>query len=580
MIETFEVVARLNQDSTIILLDTDGNVIDYNAKAKNILETVNDKIMLNVDDKDKFKQYLVRCSKNLNLLSGGFSINKKRYYVDGSVFSHRENSEHIMSVILFISDINKFSSSFQSLNKITNLSHKISKHRALEKVLREQAEELKKSEKEIRNLVNLDHLTNLASKAFFGKVVNDTIKNASIEGSKFTLMFCDLDKFKAVNDTLGHDVGDLLLKHIANEIKKILPKGCIASRFGGDEFVILLNNEKVKNINKFIDSLKNIFSAPITINNLSTYTSISIGVAIYPNDGQNYEELAKHADLALYDAKNISGSSYSFFSAELRDQYLRYNKVENNLRQAIKNNDLYINYQPQYDLKTMNICGIEALCRWKDNELGYVSPTEFITIAENSGLIEALTEIVFAKALKEFKDYSRKHTKLFEKIKISLNVSALYMNNAKSFEKLVIQTKESGVPNHQVCFEVTETAIIHYKKTAIELLQWSKDKGYSHAIDDFGVGHSSLSYLKDLPTSVLKIDASFTQDIDKDQRGFIITKAIVNMGKTLGLQVIAEGAETKAQIDLLKEMDCDAVQGFYLAKPMTMLDVIKLLEKE
>lgn len=380
---------------------------------------------------------------------------------------------------------------------------------------------------------------------------------------------------------MGHDIGDFLLKKVANEIKKVLPKGCVASRFGGDEFVILVDNEEtILHLTKFIEKITRIFSQPINIKDSNAHISISIGVAIYPNDGSNYEELAKHADLALYNAKEITGSSYSFFSQKLKEEYIRLNKIENKLRDAITNDALFVHYQPQYDLKTMKICGVEVLCRWVDNELGTVSPAEFIVVAEQVGLIKELTKVVFNKALKEFKNCEEKYPELFENIKLSLNISAFYMDYVEAFNSLIKVVENFKIANNKVCFEVTETALIRHKKTAIKLLSKLEGEGYSNAIDDFGVGHSSLSYLKDLPVGVLKINISFIKDIDKDNKSFAITKAIIKMGSILGMYVIAEGVENQQQAELLRQVKCDAAQGFFLAKPMPITDVVSLLEKE
>ncbi|WP_150467918.1 putative bifunctional diguanylate cyclase/phosphodiesterase [Francisella sp. SYW-9] len=577
----FEIIARLNPNSILLLLDINGNVLDYNSKANSILLNIDDKKILAVDDKEKFKEYLNKCSRNLNLLTGGFTQDGKRYYTEGSILSAKDSAEDTVSIILFVSEKSRLVSNFKQLNQVTDLSYEINKHKALEKKLRDQALALVESEKEIRDLVNLDHLTGLASKTFFQELTIDAISNANQGAKKVGVLFCDLDKFKVVNDTLGHDIGDLLLKKVANEIKNILPKGCIASRFGGDEFVLLVDNEGIiHNLTKFIEKITKIFSQPIEIKGSNAHISISIGVAIYPNDGSNYEDLAKHADLALYNAKEISGSSYSFFSQKLKEEYIRLNKIENKLRDAIANDTLFLNYQPQYDLETMRICGVEVLCRWRDPELGVVSPSEFIVVAEQVGLIKELTKVVFNKALREFRSCEEKYPKLFENIKLSLNVSASYMDDIEAFDSLIKIVENSKIANRKVCFEVTETALIRHKKTAIKLLSKLAREGYSNAIDDFGVGHSSLSYLKDLPIGILKIDISFIKDIDKDEKSFAITEAIIKMGSTLGMYVIAEGVENQQQAKLLRQVKCDAAQGFFLAKPMIIKEVISLLEKE
>ncbi|MED7788308.1 EAL domain-containing protein [Francisella sp. 19X1-34] len=577
----FEIIARLNPNAILLLLDIDGNVLDYNSKANSILLTIDDKKILAVDDGEKFKKYLKNCSRNLNLLTGGFTQDGKRYYTEGSILSVKDSPENSISIILFISEKNKFVSNFKQLNQVTDLSYEISKHKALEKKLRDQTLALMQSEQEIRDLVNLDHLTGLASKTFFQELTINAISNASQATKKIGILFCDLDKFKIVNDTLGHDIGDLLLKKVASEIKRILPKGCVAARFGGDEFVILIDNEEtILHLTKFIEKITKIFSQSIEIKGSNAHISISIGIAIYPNDGLNYEELAKHADLALYNAKEVSGSSYSFFSQKLKEEYVRLNKIENKLRDAIVNDALFVHYQPQYDLETMKICGVEVLCCWIDPELGVVSPGEFIVVAEQVGLIKELTKVVFNKALREFRECEERYPELFENIKLSLNVSAFYMDDVKAFDSLIKIVKNFKIANRKVCFEVTETALIRHKKTAIKLLSKLAVEGYSNAIDDFGVGHSSLSYLKDLPVSVLKIDISFIKDIDKDKKSFAITEAIIKMGSTLGMYMIAEGVENQQQVKLLQQIECDAAQGFFLAKPMSIEDVISLLEKE
>ncbi|WP_131782459.1 EAL domain-containing protein [Legionella gresilensis] len=439
---------------------------------------------------------------------------------------------------------------------------------------------LKETEEKLKRMVNCDHLTQLANRHMFNILLQEAIKRAKRYHHQFAVLFCDLDHFKKINDTYGHPVGDKFLQKAAEILKEQCREVDVVSRFGGDEFVILL--DKITDINHIKPVLERIIAAfnkfiYVDVNNTyKIFSTISIGVALYPNAGDSVQALLQHADQALYQSKNLGKNTYHFYDETLNLTVKRQTEIENELRMALSEDTLYLVYQPQFNLNTGKIIGIEALCRWNNPKFESILPHEFIAIAENSNLINKLTYWVCNKAFQQLRAWIDNYPELFKDILLSINLSSLTLSNQGLINNLLDLIEKYRV-NQQICFEITETAAMTNIKESYKVLKKFNDIGIQNAIDDFGAGQSSLTHLKSLPVGILKIDSSFILDINNNPNDLIVVKAIINLAKALKLFVIAEGTENQEQLDILKANGCDAVQGFYLAQPLEPEQLIEFL---
>ncbi len=435
------------------------------------------------------------------------------------------------------------------------------------------------AEKELKYLAQHDALTNLPNRTLFTDRLKQSIKNSTRFEEKVAVIFIDLDHFKDINDSLGHDAGDILLTSVANKLKNSIRETDTVARFGGDEFAIILDRFKdEKALSSAIDSIMNSIRGSLTIDNQKLYISLSLGVCIYPNDGSSTEILLKNADIAMYKAKNSGRNNYQFFSPEMTSQAEHRIKLKSQLQNSITANQMEVYYQLQIDARDEKIIGMEALVRWHHPEKGLVSPFEFIKLAEEIGFIIELDEWVMRTALLQCKQW---YEDGLNPGKLSLNLSMLRLE-----KKGLLQSVEQIIQKHSIkpqhfAFEITETKIMKNPKESIKKLEELNDLGIQIYIDDFGTGYSSLSYLKELPISKLKIDRSFVRDIPKDKDDIEITKTIIAMAKNLNLDVIAEGVETQEQKEFLLENGCSEIQGYLFHKPSPAKEIeIKLKENK
>jgi len=423
---------------------------------------------------------------------------------------------------------------------------------------------VKKSEERLTWLAYHDPLTNLANRLLFTQRLEHGINRAGRDDTLLALIFLDFDNFKHINDSMGHKTGDELLVVVSKRLKESLRESDTLSRFGGDEFTILIENYcSLSEINAITQKLIQQFKSPFIISGNQIYISISMGISIYPNDGDDAEALLRNADSAMYRAKKQGGGCLSFYTSELTESARQRFSVESGIRNAIENNELRLNYQPKFDAKTGKLIGAEALCRWHSNKMGEVSPGIFIPIAEESSVINELGAWVLEAACVQAKKWLSIHHGDF---RLGVNVSVRQIQNAKFVEQVMDVLDRTGLPAQYIELEVTEGVVMHQSET--QCLQKLRDIGVKISIDDFGTGYSSLSYLRDLPIDRLKIDQSFVRDIGRNQRDEAIVRAVIAMGHAHDLEIIAEGVEELEQQAFLRMEGCDELQGYLMGRPM------------
>ena len=429
------------------------------------------------------------------------------------------------------------------------------------------------SEEKIKFMAYYDSLTKLPNRTSFINKLTDQLelaKNKNVEGAVF---FIDLDNFKNINDTMGHDYGDKLLIYVAKQFQSLIDEKDIVCRLGGDEFILLfpyLNESEVEFYAKKIISL---FNKPLIVENKQMYITASIGVALYPRDGADTSTILKNADSAMYKAKELGKNRFVLFDPEMYLKLKRKTCIERILRTAIENNELSINYQPQYDAQNNKIFGFEALLRLNSKELGFISPLDFIPIAEECGYITKLSLWVLNESCKQSVKWLNAGYK-FESI--SVNISSVDLQQADFLENIRDIFKNTSIDPNIVELEITETVLMQSLDSSINILNKLMDMGIRIALDDFGTGYSSLSYLRKIPINTLKIDKSFIDNIASSKKEEAIINNIIEMAHSLDLKVVAEGVETKDQLLILKERNCEYIQGYYFSKPLPVSEIEKL----
>lgn len=435
--------------------------------------------------------------------------------------------------------------------------------------------ERKNIESQMRQMAYFDSLTNLPNKTFFMSRLESVIKESIAVNNKGAVIFVDLDNLKKINDTLGHDYGNQLLKIVSNVLEFSVNESNNVARIGGDEFLILLpnisnRNDVVKVCKKIIDTFKN----PIELGEKNIYTSASMGISVFPEDGNDIDVLLKNADTAMYKSKTKGKNKYSFFDENMSNEISRKAQIEKCLRKALDKNEFQVYYQPQVDVKTGCIKGLEALLRWDNDEMGRVSPVEFIPVAEETGLIISIGEWVIKTVCKKSKEWNEKN---FSYEKIAINVSSIqlqYEDFQNSVMKIITDT---GVNPKCIEFEITESVLVKCSDEIITLMNNFRTLGIGIALDDFGTGYSSLNHLKLLPIDTLKIDKFFIDNIEIDFNDKAITEGIIKLAHSINVRVVVEGVETKEQAKLLENMVCDEIQGYYYYKPLPEEEIEKLL---
>ncbi len=435
---------------------------------------------------------------------------------------------------------------------------------------------LKQAQQTIEHLAFYDPLTGLANRRLLMDRMAHAIAGADRHGELVAVLLCDLDNFKMINDSLGHESGDVLLKHIAQVCASHVRKDDTVARLGGDEFVILLDGiDHEDSVTDIANSIQETLLQPINLNNQQAAVTSSIGIAIHPQDGNHPDDLLRHADLAMYHAKHSGKNRFEFFQADMNAKARRRLSMENKLRKAIENKDFNLVYQPQIDIASKRIIGFEALIRWQNEDKQPISPAEFIPLAEETGMITAIGNWVIEQA---FKDWSRFRDAGFGEASMSINVSAKQIHQPAPLLHTIAQAlaDHPNCPAKALKIEITESTLVKDIDNTINSLSSIADMGIGVAIDDFGTGYSSLSYLKRFPITQVKIDRSFVNDLNTDENDQAIVAAVIAMVKKLNIEVIAEGVETQEQSCYLANEGCALAQGFFFFRPLAAEQILAL----
>lgn len=437
--------------------------------------------------------------------------------------------------------------------------------------------ERKQMEEKLYELAYCDHLTGLPNRQMFEKNLEDRIELARRKNEKLALLYLDLDNFKNVNDTLGHDFGDRLIKKIGNELMNVVENRNNVARLGGDEFAIILAHENtLEDLRTKIDNIMELLNKLWSIDGNELYVTSSGGVAIYPNDGENVQSLFKNADTAMYVAKENNKNCYKFYTHDMNEKSLNYLSMEKDVRKAIANDEFKLYYQPIIDLDANKIVGVEALIRWIHPSKGIIPPMDFLPFAEESGLIIDIGEKVVNKASEQLQKWLDIGC---ERIKISINLSARQFHQEDLVEKIEKALEKRNLCGNDIIIEITENIAISDLDQSINILKKFKMLGISIALDDFGTGYSSLNYLKRLPVDIIKMDKEFIKDIHNSPDERSIAKTVIELGHSMNLTLTAEGIETEEQLKVLKAFNCDHGQGYLFSKPLPVEEIEKLLLK-
>ena len=468
---------------------------------------------------------------------------------------------------------------FFAIQDETNVTAALESNKRYLSQLEEEIEVRKQAEEQLEKLARYDHLTGLANRTLFRERLLMALAETHRNKTKFALLFLDLDHFKDINDNMGHDVGDLLLKSVSERLKSRVRETDLVARMGGDEFAILLNDCKPVDAAYVSESILNVLAPSHKLGSNEVSVTSSIGVAMCPEASDDIEDLCKFADIAMYHAKNKGKNNYQFFSSELQVQTLQHIDIGSDLQRVLKQNELRLFFQPLVDINT-NVVGMEAFVRWQHYKHGIIGPGQFMHLAESTGIISSISEWILytacTKNLKWQKDFCRS----MAASRISVNISLRELRNETFRDKIKeILTITELNPNH-LEIELTESSIMDDTRTITELLERIHQLGIRISIDDFGTGFSSLYYLCCLPIDTVKIDLSFVQGIGKNHNDEKTIKVILNLADSLGIQTIAEGVETKEQADFLWEHKCDVMQGFYFCHPLPAKDITQFLQNK
>jgi diguanylate cyclase (GGDEF)-like protein len=433
-----------------------------------------------------------------------------------------------------------------------------------------------KDDNRIENLAYFDQLTSLPNRLLFNDRARQAVHLAQRQSKHIGLIFMDLDSFKAINDTMGHSGGDEIIREVAKALSSRIRKTDTVARFGGDEFMILLNDiPDFGSIPKIADSIMSLFERPFELNGQEYFISASAGVAVFPYDGEDIETLLKNADIAMYRAKAQGANQYVLCTPELKEEVHHSLILTNSLYRALERGEFLLHYQPQIQIESGKVIGLEALLRWKHPSLGMIPPSVFIPLAEKNGLIGSIGEWVLRTACTQNKAWQDQG---LPRLRMAVNLSIIQFRNPKLVNTIESVLSESGLSPEDLELEITESAAINETGFIVNTLRDLKRLGVSISIDDFGTEYSSLKRLRDLPIDRIKIDMQFIQGLEGSEKNQAITMIIINLAKNLGLRVIAEGVETKPQLQFLQTKDCDEVQGYYFYKPMPPEAIEKILD--
>jgi diguanylate cyclase (GGDEF)-like protein len=456
-----------------------------------------------------------------------------------------------------------------TLHGVLEVIRNISEDLSTEAQLREHRERL-------YHLVHHDALTNLPNRMLLQDRLSRMMMKAKRNNTHVAILFLDLDRFKKINETLGHDVGDKLLLEVSKRLENCVRKSDTVARLGGDEFGIILDDLRdVKFVAVVARKILQALSKPILIQEYELYATSSIGISLYPDDSEEEDELLRCADTALYRAKDAGKNNYQYYTSDMNTRAFEFLLMESGLRKALDNDELVVFYQPLINLKNNKLIGMEALLRWQHPEKGMISPGDFIPLAEETGLIEPIGEWVLRAACIQNKKWQDAG---YPPVKVSVNMSARQFSKRNVVEMIDNILKEIDLSPEYLGIEITESVIMQDVKSTISKLKKMNEMGISLSIDDFGTGYSSLSYLKLFPIDNLKIDRSFVFNITSDSTDAAIAASVILLAHSMNLKVVAEGVETKEQLEVLRQQGCDIVQGFLFSKPLAAEEFVPFFE--
>ena len=436
----------------------------------------------------------------------------------------------------------------------------------------------RQAEERVRRLAHFDELTGLSNRSMFNQRLAHALAQARRAHQQLAVLFIDLDRFKIINDSLGHDAGDGVLKEVADRLGACLRESDTVGRLGGDEFVVLIEEfPEPAHVAAVAQKILAAVTRPFIVDGQEFHITASIGISAYPADSQDVQGLLKNADIAMYRAKDQGKNNYQFYSAQMNVHTLERLAMESDLRRAMERNEFLLHYQPKVDIGSGRIVGVEALVRWQQSGKLLVAPAQFIPLAEETGLIVPIGQWVLTTACARNKAWQELH---MPRLRIAVNLSARQFAHANLLPDVARVLKQTGLDPTLLEFEITESMVMHDPEHAVKLLIRLKDMGIQLSIDDFGTGYSSLSYLKRFPIDSVKIDRSFIADLPGDGDDAAITRAIIAMAHSLRLKVIAEGVETEAQLGFLREHRCDEMQGYLFSRPLPEDELLRLLQEE
>jgi diguanylate cyclase (GGDEF)-like protein/PAS domain S-box-containing protein len=566
--EANEFLSKVMQGSTstIAVIDRDGKIMMINRKGCELLEMKEEDILGKAVISLFTREFRDDVAVQLQLLENKVSDTVE---FDAAIEDAKGETIHIACGAAPFFRKNKIAGFVLSAENIT---------------LRKQAEQ------QIKQLAYFDNLTGLPNRLLFNDRLERALDMAKRYNDIAAVMFIDMDNFKLVNDTLGHRIGDLLLKEVAKRLQQSIRKTdsvChigdeapveMVARLGGDEFTILLT--KIRQYEDAVLVAQRIFeimAKPMYLDGNELYATMSLGISIYPNDGIDMETLLRNADAAMYHAKSLGRNTYQFYREAMNEAATTRLRLENNLHKALERHEFQLYYQPQMDLHTGEIVGMEALIRWMQPEMGIIMPHEFIAIAEENGLIIPITEWVLNAACEQNKIW---HRSGFSTLRVSVNISPQLFKSGRLPDMVAKALDAAGLESRFLELEITESIMVHNFESTMRQLQQLKEMGTFISIDDFGTGYSSFNYLKMLPIDAVKIDRSFVHELLEKNEDAAIIRAIIATAHTLNLRVVAEGVETREQLEFLSSNGCDESQGYLVSKPIPSFSATKYLREK
>lgn len=546
----------------IIKYDDTGKISYANPKAQKLLRyTAEDLCHMNVfdllskkeDDSEEVDQARVELTENM-LGDEAFICNR--------VFINNAKNNRLVTEI--------------SCSSIAGIDDRVSSHIMIFKDITART----LNEERLIKLAKYDVLTGLSNRSKFHDFTEGKIAYCAHNDKKLALLFIDIDHFKNINDSMGHDAGDDLLVSVAERLRKCVRETDLVARIGGDEFAItLLEIGTPTQVTRIVQNILGFLRKPFFIESQEINVSVSIGISLYPESGSDVKTLTKTADTAVHQAKADGRNTYRFFSNEIQNRVIEQHSLELALKKAIAKDEFFMHYQPLVDALSGKIVGLEALVRWQHPDWPNIGPHQFIPVAEESGLLPALGKTVLYNACRQAVKWRNQENIKFD-YPISVNLSPKQLNHADFVEVLVGALKDTKMPPTNLVLELTETAVMQNPEVAISILDKINKAGVKLAVDDFGTGYSSLNYLRQLPISKLKIDRSFINDIGVDQNGEAIVKAILALAHSLNLEVVAEGVEEQFQVDFLRGHECEVLQGYFFSRPLDVDGISELLRQE